>query len=305
MKVLLTGAFGFIGHRILTSLANREKAVVGVGRSRSMNIASDFIATKYVDVVDGATDWSGYFEGITSVVHCAAVAHGKRGDVWAVNVEGAENLARQAAKAGIQRFVFLSSIGVNGSSSLLPFTEEAHPNPTDVYARSKWEAEQRLWTVQKETGIELVIIRPPLVYGPGAPGNFGALLRWVAKGAPIPLGAIHNKRSLVALDNLVDLVITCIDHPAAANQVFLVSDGVDLSTTELLRGMGKAMRKPAWLIPVPAGLLLAGATILGKKAMAQRVMDSLQVNSSKAQCLLGWQPPLSVEEGLKRCFPDN
>jgi nucleoside-diphosphate-sugar epimerase len=156
-----------------------------------------------------------------------------------------------------------------------------------------------------ETGMEVVIIRPPLVYGPGVKGNFASMIKLVEKGLPLPLGAIHNKRSLVALDNLVDLIITCIEHPAAANQVFLASDGEDLSTTELLQGVGKAMGKPSRLVPVPAGLLMFGATLLGKKAMAQRLLGSLQVDISKARNLLGWQPPLSVEEGLKRCFPDQ
>ena len=150
--------------------------------------------------------------------------------------------------------------------------------------------------------MEVVIIRPPLVYGPGVKGNFATMIKLVHKGLPLPLGAVHNKRSLVALDNLVDLIITCIDHPGAANQVFLAGDGKDLSTTELLRGIGNAMGKPARLIPVPPGLLMFGAGLLGKKDVAQRVLGSLQVDISKAQNLLGWEPPLSVEEGLRRCF---
>jgi nucleoside-diphosphate-sugar epimerase len=202
----------------------------------------------------------------------------------------------------VKRFLFISSIGVNGNINTRPFTEDDEPNPAEPYALSKWEAEQGLWEIQRETGMEVVIIRPPLVYGPNAPGNFGSLMRWVEKGLPLPLGAIDNQRSLVALDNLVDLIITCIDHPAAANQVFLAGDGEDLSTTELLRGVARAMGKSAHLIPVPPSLLMLGATLLGKKAVAQRLLGSLQVDISKARRLLGWQPPVSVEEGLRRCF---
>jgi len=222
-----------------------------------------------------------------------------------VNVDGALNLARQAATAGVKRFIFISSIGVNGNINTRPFTEGDTPNPAELYAQSKWEAEQGLWEIQRETGMELVIIRPPLVYGPNAPGNFGSLMRWVEKGVPLPLGAIHNQRSLVALDNLVDLIIACIDHPAAANQVFLAGDGQDLSTTELLRGVARAMGKSSRLIPVPSSLLMLGATLLGKKAVAQRLLGSLRVDISKARNVLGWEPPISVEEGLRRCFPER
>jgi len=219
-----------------------------------------------------------------------------------VNLEGTLNMARQAAAAGVRRFIFISSIGVNGNINIRPFRITDQPNPAEPYAQSKWEAEQGLMQLAAETGMEIVIIRPPLVYGPCAPGNFGSLVHWIEKGVPLPLGAIHNKRSLIGIDNLVDLIIRCIDHPAAANQVFLAGDGEDLSTTELLRGVGKAMGKPARLIPVPAGVLQLGATLLGRKAMAQRLLGSLQVDISKTCELLDWKPPYTVEEGLRRCF---
>lgn len=223
-----------------------------------------------------------------------------------VNVEGTVRLARQAAAAGVKRFIFVSSIGVNGNASTRPFSAEDEPRPAEPYARSKWEAERELLKIHEETGMELVIIRPPLVYGPNAPGNFGSLVRWIEKGIPLPLGAIDNKRSLVGIDNLVDLIVCCIDHPAAANQTFLAGDGEDISTTELLRGVGTAMRKPARLIPVPAALLYVGATLLGRRAMAQRLLGSLQVDIGKTRKLLGWQPPYTVAEGLRRCFePTN
>jgi len=217
-----------------------------------------------------------------------------------VNTAGTLTLARQAAEAGVRRFVFISSIGVNGNQSIKPFNEQDTPAPHDLYAISKFEAEQGLWGIQQDTGMEVVVIRPPLVYGPNAPGNFGALMRVVQRGWPLPLGAVHNQRSLVALDNLVDFVITCLDHPAAANQIFLVSDGEDLSTTELLRRVAHALGRPARLIPVPVSLLAAGAALLGRRDMAQRLCGSLQVDISKTQTLLGWNPPISVDEGLRR-----
>ncbi len=221
-----------------------------------------------------------------------------------VNVDGTLNLARQTAAAGVKRFVFISSIKVNGEATARgkAFQADGVPAPEDAYGQSKLEAEQGLVKLAAETGIEVVIIRPPLVYGPGVKGNFASMIKLVEKGLPLPLGAINNKRSLVGIDNLVDLVIRCIDHPAAANQVFLAGDGEDLSTTELLRAVGKAMGKPARLIPVPVGLLQFGATLLGKKAMAQRLLGSLQVDISKTCELLDWQPPYTVEEGLRRCF---
>jgi len=247
--------------------------------------------------------------GVDVLIHAAARAHVVN-DLEAnplvqyrrVNLEGTLNVARQAAAAGVRRFIFISSIGVNGNINTRPFQADDRPNPAEPYAQSKWEAERGLVHLAAETGLEVVIIRPPLVYGFGAPGNFGSLVHWIEKGVPLPLGAIRNKRSLVGIDNLVDLIIRCIDHPAAANQVFLAGDGEDLSTTELLRGVGEAMGKPARLIPVPAGMLQFGATLLGKKAMAQRLLGSLQVDISKTCELLDWKPPYTVQEGLRRCF---
>lgn len=258
------------------------------------------------------TDWQKALDGIGAVIHAAARSHiiqdkapNPLAEYRKVNVEGTLNLARQAAAAGVKRFIFISSIGVNGNANNQPFSADDVPAPAELYAQSKWEAEKGLWDITNNSGMELVIVRPPLVYGPDAPGNFGNLVRWVEKDIPLPLGAIHNKRSLVGLDNLVDLIITCIDHPAAANQVFLAGDGEDLSTSDLLRRVAKAMGKPSRLIPVPAGLLQLGATLLGKKAMAQRLLGSLQVDISKTRDLLGWTPPVSVDEGLRRCFPSS
>ena len=259
--------------------------------------------------IDGLSNWTDALSGVKVVVHLAARVHIMRDEAAdplaefrRVNVEGTLNLARQAAEAGVRRFVYLSSIKVNGEQTLLgkPFTEQDLPTPLDPYGMSKYEAEEGLRKLAQKTGMEVVVIRPVLVYGPGVKANFLNMMRWLHKGVPLPLGAIHNRRSLVALDNLVDLIVTCIDHPAAANQIFLVSDGEDLSTTELLRRMGLALGRPARLIPVPVSLLTAWAALLGRRDMAQRLCGSLQVDISKTQTLLGWKPPISVDEGLRR-----
>jgi len=259
--------------------------------------------------IDGLSNWTDALCGAKVVVHLAARVHIMRDEAAdpltefrRVNVEGTLNLARQAADAGVRRFIYLSSIKVNGEQTLCEqsFTVQDVPAPLDPYSISKHEAEESLRKLAQQTGMEVVIIRPPLVYGPGVKANFLAMMRWLHKGVPLPLGAIHNRRSLVALDNLVDLIITCLDHPAAANQTFLISDGEDLSTTELLRRMGLALGRPARLIPVPVSLLTSGAALLGRRDMAQRLCGSLQVDISKARALLGWKPPISVDEGLRR-----
>lgn len=220
-----------------------------------------------------------------------------------VNVDGTLNLGRQAAAAGVRRFIFVSSVKVNGegTSANRPFTNADAPAPQDPYGISKMEAEQGLRDIAAQTGMEVVIVRPPLVYGPGVKANFAAMMRAVQRGLPLPLASVtHNRRSFVALDNLVDLLITCIDHPAAANQTFLVSDGEDLSTADLLRRLGQAMNKPARLFPVPPSMLQLGANMLGKGDVAQRLLSNLQVDISHTRNTLNWTPPISVDEGLRR-----
>lgn len=309
MNILLTGATGFIGFRLAMALQSELNIRLTVTARQSL----DFVCSQYFEIKDinANTDWSDALSHQQVIIHSAGLAHVRRNeyaDTLAeyrkVNVEGTLNLAFQAAKAGIKRFIFISSISVSGSSTPIdnPFIADMPPYPQDITGISKLEAEQGLQKLAQETGMEVVIIRPPLVYGLGVKGNFASMIKLIEKGLPLPLGAIRNKRSLVAVDNLVDLIITCIDHPAAANQIFLAGDGYDLSTTELLRGVAEAMGKPARLVPVPAGVLKLAATALGKKAMADRLLSSLQVDISKAQQLLGWQPPVSVEEGLRRCF---
>jgi len=309
MKTLITGANGFVGLAALLRLSAMS-GVEAVGCVRGADIVIDARAA-FVTVGDlsARTDWSVALADVEAVVHAAARVHIMQDSeadpltaFRAVNVEGTLNLARQAVAAEVKRFVFISSIGVNGSQTALgkPFSEADKPKPHNAYALSKWEAEQGLLRIADETGMEVVIIRPPLVYGCNAPGNFGSLMRAVQRGWPLPLGAVHNQRSLVALDNLVDFIVTCITHPQAANQTFLVSDGQDLSTTELVRGMARAAGVPARLLPVPPWALQAGATLLGKGDAAQRLCGNLQVDISKARSLLGWVPPVSLEEGLRQ-----
>jgi len=306
--VLVTGANGFVGRALCAELARRKYGVRGVVRDLSRS-AGLHCKLAVMGDIGPAVDWSAVLDGVDTFVHLAARVHVMQdsaadplAEFRKVNVDGTLNLARQAAAAGVGRFTFISSIKVNGEGAPLgrPYTADDAPAPEDPYGVSKREAEDGLRQLAVETGMEVVIIRPPLVYGPGVKANFHALLRAVARGIPMPLGAIHNRRSLVALDNLVDLIITCIDHPAAANQTFLVSDGEDLSTPELIRRMARALGRPARLIPVPTAVLMAGATLLGKREVAARLCGSLQVNITKARKVLGWTPPVSVDEGLRR-----
>ncbi|PTU78579.1 NAD-dependent dehydratase [Pseudomonas indoloxydans] len=307
MRILLTGATGFLGRALLKELLYREHEVTAAVRHASP-VVKGLRSYPIVDI-GGTTDWLPALQGIEVVVHAAARVHVVRerhpdplAEYRHVNVDGTLRLARQAVASGVRRFVFISSIKVNGESTLLgkPFLAGDVPAPADPYGVSKLEAEQGLMRLADEAGMELVIIRPPLVYGPGVKANFLSMMRWLHKGVPLPFGAIHNRRSLVALDNLVDLIVTCIEHHAAANQTFLVSDGEDLSTSELLRRMGAVLGRPARLLPVPSWLLQAGAAALGKQALSQRLCGSLQVDIGKTRELLGWTPPLSIDEALRK-----
>ena len=307
-RVLITGGLGFVGKAVVAGALTRRFSVCATSRQK---IFQPDKRVEYVQVGDLGlvTDWSLALQGVHSVVHCAARAHvlhetavDPQAAFRLVNVDGTLNLARQAVAAGVKRFVFLSSIGVNGIQTAPgeSFSEADSPHPHNAYALSKWEAEQGLRRMADQTGLEVVIIRPPLVYGLGAPGNFGALMRAVQRGWLLPLGAVHNQRSLVALDNLVDFIIRCTTHPQAANQTFLVSDGQDMSTTELVRGMAHAAGRTARLLPVPVGALQAVATLLGKGDVVQRLCGNLQLDISKTRTLLGWAPSVTVEEGLRR-----
>jgi nucleoside-diphosphate-sugar epimerase len=304
--ILVTGANGFVGRKLCSYYSFINSPVRGLSRNLAYGGNSCF---DLIDDIDINTDWTKQLISVDKVIHLAARVHvlrEKSNDPLTafriVNVDGTLNLARQAARAGVKRFLFVSSVKVNGESTThgSAFSESDIPAPEDAYGQSKLEAEIGLRKVASETGMDVVIVRPPLVYGPGVKANFSDLMRAVQRQMPLPLGAVHNQRSLVALDNLVDFIITCITQPQAANQTFLVSDGQDLSTTELVRGMARAAGVPARLLPVPVWALQAGATLLGKGNAVQRLCGNLQVDISKARSLLGWMPPVSVDEGLRR-----
>ncbi|MBL4852008.1 MAG: SDR family oxidoreductase [Gammaproteobacteria bacterium] len=312
-RLLLTGSTGFLGTALVDCLVDdtRYQLVAAMRRERG-NLASG-LQSILVGDLEASTDWTLALSGVEVIIHTAACVHVMNDsdndsfiEFRRVNVEGTLNLARQAAAAGVKRFIFISSIKVNGESTPLnqPYTSEDDPAPLDAYGISKREAEDGLYKLAEKTGMEVVIIRPPLVYGVGVKANFLTMMRWLNKGIPLPLGVIHNKRSLVALDNLVDLIVTCIDHFAAANQTFLVSDDEDLSTTELLQHMAIALGRPVRLLPVHAGLLKAGAMILGRREAAQRLLGSLQVDISKTKKILSWTPPLGVNEAFKKTAED-
>jgi nucleoside-diphosphate-sugar epimerase len=305
MKVLVTGASGFVGSALCGHLIERGLTTTGVVRHFPANPVRG-VDYQIVSGLSKSKIWNEILVGVDVVVHCAARAHVIRDseiDPLAVyrevNVQGTRCLAEQAVSYGIKRFIYISSIKVNGEgTSEHPFKADDIPVPEDSYGVSKWEAEQVLQKIACNSKLEIVIIRPPLVYGPTVRANFLKLMRLVKSGLPLPLGAIHNSRSFVALDNLVDLILTCLHHPAAINQTFLVSDGDDLSTPELLRRIAKAFGKSSRLIPIPVPLLRATALLLGKTGFAQRLCGSLQIDISKAKQLLGWTPKVSVDAAL-------
>lgn len=337
MTILLTGATGFVGSAITQHLHQQSPSLIAAVRHVTDSLPSSIQQISIGDLLPN-TDWTLALHNVDTIIHLAARVHVMHDTAIApltefrrTNTAATLNLAQQAATAGVRRLIYLSSIKVNGEATTLgqPFTaEETPPNlplsgegqetaslhsspdkgrpgrvsskgaTLDPYAQSKQEAEQGLREIAEKTGLEIVIIRPPLVYGAGVKGNFLQMMNWLHKGIPLPLGNIHNQRSLVALPNLIDLITTCIDHPAAANQTFLVSDGEDLSTTELLQRLSHALGKPARLLPIPQSWLETTLTLLGKRSIAQRLCGNLQVDISKTRDLLSWTPPISVDEAL-------
>ncbi|MEO6361700.1 MAG: NAD-dependent epimerase/dehydratase family protein [Caldimonas sp.] len=307
-RTLVTGASGFVGSALVERLARDGASVRAAARRRQDADTHSAGPIDHVVVPDlsATTDWSAALDGIDVVVHCAARAHMLRDDAAdplasfrAVNVDGTARLARAAAAAGVRRFVFVSSIGVNGSQTFgRPFTAEDLPAPQTPYARSKLEAEQVLSAIASETGMAVTVVRPPLVYGPHAPGNFSTLVRAVRRGLPLPLASVRNRRSFIGRSNLVDLLARCSSHPLAAGLTLLASDGEDLSTPELVRRIARALRVPPRLLPVPPSWLLHAARIAGRPALGQQLCGSLQIDSSLANQRLGWSPPSSVDEEL-------
>lgn len=300
MKILVTGATGMVGLALCKHLLARGYGIVPSVR-HSADLQDEFVTGD----MGPSTDWSGALTACDAVVHLAARVHvmddtsaNPLARYRATNTEATLNLAHQAAHAGVKRFVFVSSVKVNGEGRDAPYRETDPSAPEDDYAISKWEAEQGLLQIARETGLEVVILRPPLVYGPGVKANFRRLLDTVARGWPLPLGAIRNRRSLLYLGNFVDAIRVCLEHPAAAGQTFLLDDGRPVSTPELVRAIARAMGRPARLLPVPVGVLAFAGALLGKRAAVARLTGSLHVDSSAIRARLGWTPPYTMEAGL-------
>ena len=317
-KVLVTGVSGFVGRAVVFALAKADKNIVAAVRHlpgiEFSPIRSSNVSWIGVGNIDAQTQWQHAFKGVTTVVHCAARVHVIREHLSdalvsyrEVNVAGTLQLAQQAAAAGVRRFVFLSSIKVNGENTQIgeAFSEANVFAPQDAYGQSKVEAEQCLLTISLQSKMELVIIRPPLVVGPGVKGNFARMVQLVQCGLPLPLGAVHNKRSLVALDNLVSLIVLCADRfnsPEAANQAFVIADGEDLSTSTLLRKVAQASGCPSRLVPIPSCVLRFGASLFRNRSFSDRLLGNLQVDASKVRKLLGWTPVVTLDEQLSVMF---
>ncbi|PYF79856.1 nucleoside-diphosphate-sugar epimerase [Marinomonas alcarazii] len=301
-RVLLTGVSGFVGCQLLKKLGGKE--LVLVGRTPLMQNRHAFFQM----LLDGSSSYISALDKVSVVIHLAARVHimndsssDPLAEFRVVNTEGTLNLARQAAEAGVKRFIFLSSIKVNGESTSdrKPFTASDMRNPEDPYGMSKSEAEEQLLALGKETGMEIVIIRPPLVYGEGVKANFASLMKLVGKGFPLPFRSINqNKRSLVSVYNLVDLIKVCIDHPNAANQVFLVSDDHDLSTAQMVALMAKVQGKANLSLPVPVWCFKLADKLFKKEAVVDRLVGSLQLDIEHTKKTLDWVPPYSVEHGF-------
>jgi nucleoside-diphosphate-sugar epimerase len=302
VKTLVTGASGFVGAAVCRQLISESKNFLPVHRN-------DHQLGSAMGNINGSTDWSNALKKISHVIHTAARVHVmKEKDTDSlskfrkVNVEGTLNLARQCAESGVKRFIFISSIKVNGEQTAngMAFTEKDKPAPCDPYAISKYEAEEGLRNMALETGMEVVVIRPPLIYGPGVKANFLSLMKLVKTGIPLPLGRIDNKRSMVSLNNIVDIIVTCLTHSKAGNQTFLISDGEDLSVTQLIKRLASAMDVPSRLIPIPPFCLQFGLRIIGKQSIADRLLGSLKIDNTKIRTLLNWTPILNVDEGLRK-----
>lgn len=306
-KILVTGASGFIGQSLCKTLSESGKLVLGVVRSFNSNLLNNNI--KYVKVKDinFQTKWENIIKNVDCVIHCAGIAHIKNKSknnllnlYRSTNTEGTKQLAEQAVKLGVRRLIFLSSIGVNGLSTRKFFSNSDIPNPIGDYAISKYEAEKILIEISKHTELEVVIIRSPLVYGESNPGNFKRLIKLISLGIPLPLNNIKNKRSFIGIDNLVDLLIHCIDHPKAIGKTFLASDDQDLSTTELIKLISLSMGKKVRLFSVPILLLKFIGLLFNKTEEVNKLVGSLRINDTYTKETLNWKPPISVKEGIRR-----
>jgi UDP-glucose 4-epimerase len=307
-KIFITGSTGFVGQALVRLLDNNAYVLTAAVRQHS-EILPKAVSQFFIGDINACADCSKILSEVEVVIHLAARVHVMKDEsadpleaFRLTNTTATLNLARQAAAAGVKRFVFLSSVKVNGEFSAKgkPFTPEDDYIPSDPYGLSKYAAEKGLLEIADKTDMEVVIIRPPLVYGAGVKGNFLQMIRWVSKGIPLPLGAMQSQRSLVALDNLTNLIYLCIDHPAAAGEIFLVSDDKDVTTTYLLKKIGTAVGKPARLLPIPQGLLTTVLNCLGQRAISQRLCTSLQVDISKTKTLLGWKPVVDMDDALDK-----
>ena len=295
-RILLTGASGFIGYYLKKDV-NIQVVVL-------RNNESDNCKPSYkIDSLTENTCWNNAFNDINSIIHLAGLAHSNsfsESDYNSVNTQGTLKLASDAAKAGVKRFVFVSSIGVNGSSTEdeKPFSYNSEVEPHNIYAKSKLDAEIGLKKIAEETGLEVVIVRPTLVYGPNAPGNFGLLTKLVTKLPLLPFGLVNNKRSFIAVQNLTDLLLTCAKHPNAAGHTFLASDGKSISTKEFTSAIAKGLNKSIYQLPVPTSIMRLGAKLIGKQSMAEQLLDNLEVDSSNAFDVMGWKPPYTMEQAM-------
>ena len=303
LKVVVTGASGFVGKSLTAQFLRRKHFVRAVARSKGAAIEGTEVVA--VGDIDGETKWSEALNNVDTVIHLAARVHvmtehsaSSLAEFRKVNVEGTRHLAESAARANVKRLVYVSSVKVNGEQTTSPYNELDLPNPQDAYGVSKWEAEQALYKISAETGLEVVVVRSPLVYGAGVKGNFSHMIRVLKKGIPLPFASVKNLRSLIYVENLVDALILSATHPKAAGQTYLVSDGQDISTPDLLRKLSSLLGKPAKLLPCsPIFMRLAGR-LFGKSGQVDKLVGSLQIDSSKIRRELGWKPPFTLDEGL-------
>lgn len=314
MKILITGVNGFVGLPLSEYLMAAGHQVVGAVRSHdSLSLVNSHIQLKAIGDIDEVTDWQDCLGGVKCVIHLANRAHvmdeqssNPLALYWKVNTEGTLNLARQAAAAGIKRFIFISSIKVNGGSTLpgQALTIKDQHIPVDPYGLSKYEAELGFKLISEQTGLEVVVIRPPLIYGPGVKANFLKMMQWVEKGIPLPLGAIRNQRSMLGLDNLINFIELCLTHPDATGQTFLVSDDHDVSTTELLKEIAAAMHRPSRLLSMPQYFIEKLLILLGQRHISERLCGSLQLDISLAKTRLSWKPPHTFKDQLSKTVLD-
>lgn len=308
MKVLVTGATGFIGSALIKALARKNQYHIIASSRRESDTVAEYVEKLELCEITSSTNWRSLITGVDCVVHTAGVAHvlGSRNpgvlddSFREINTFASINLASQAADCGVKRFIYLSSIGVNGNVNDLPFTESSKPNPCESYAKSKYEAEKGIFKIGSTSEMEVVVIRPPLVYGPNAPGNFSRLVKLVEMGCPLPFASLENKRTLISIDNLADFISVCIIHPLAANQLFLIGDSEDVSTSELLRKVARALGRPERLFSCPERCLRVLFDLVGRTDLLRKLSSTLTIDSTKARTLLDWKPLYSLDQGLAK-----